>query len=174
VSSPGEPDGRTFFIASSDGGRTWSASLIYGKPDEKFSEPDFIELESGELICMLRSTLRHRLFTSRSTDGGSTWSEPAPTDFDGLPGHLVRLADGRLLCSYGRRKEPFGIRMSLSEDGGRTWPTDQEIVVRDDLLNGSLGYPTAIEYEPGRLFVAYYCEDTDGVTCVQGTYVDVV
>ena len=48
----------------------------------------------------------------------------------------------------------------------------EEIVVRDDLPNGDLGYPTTIEYEPGRLFVCYYGQEPDGVTCVQGTYVD--
>ena len=42
----------------------------------------------------------------------------------------------------------------------------------DDLPNGDLGYPTTIEYEPGRLFVCYYGQEADGVTCVQGTYVE--
>lgn len=168
-----EPDGRTFFITSTDAGRTWGRpSLIFGEPTETYSEPDVIELQTGELLCVLRSTERHRLFTCRSADGGATWSEPEPTPMDGLPGHLLRLADGRVLCSYGRRKAPFGIRMSTSDDGGRTWRTDEEIIVRDDLPNGDLGYPTTIEYEPGRLFVCYYCQDPDGITCVRGTYVD--
>jgi len=82
------------------------------------------------------------------------------------------LADGRLLCTYGRRQEPFGIRACLSEDGGRSWQLEAEIVARDDLPNGDLGYPTTIEYEPGRLFLCYYGQEPDGVTCVQGTYVD--
>jgi hypothetical protein len=170
-----EPESRAYFVTSDDGGRTWAtAGLIDGTRGRKFSEPDFVEVADGELLCILRQTAEHRLSTSRSNDGGATWTEPEPTAIDGLPGHLVRLDDGRLLCSYGRRKDPFGIRMSLSNDGGRTWRTDEEVVVRDDLESGNLGYPTAIEYEPGRLFVAYYCEGADGVTCVQGTYVDLV
>ena len=89
----------------------------------------------------------------------------------GLPGQLLVLFDKRLLCTYGRRKAPFGVRMSLSEDGGSTWQTDHEIVVRDDLPNGDLGYPTTIEYAPGKLFVCYYGQEPDSVTCVQGTHV---
>ena len=91
---------------------------------------------------------------------------------DGLPGHVIRLSDGRLLCSYGRRKAPFGIRMCLSADAGRTWEIEDEIVVRDDLPNGDLGYPTAIEYDPKRVFVCYYCRDPAGITGIEGTYVE--
>ena len=106
-------------------------------------------------------------------------SHPSITTFDngewlavfGNPGHLLILRDSRLLCTYGRRIAPFGIRACLSEDGGRTWEIDQEIVIRDDLPNGDLGYPTTIEYVPGRLFSCYYGQETDGVTCIQGTYV---
>ena len=61
---------------------------------------------------------------------------------------------------------------SRTEDGGRTWRIREEVVARDDLPNGDLGYPTAIEYAPGRLFFCYYGQEPDGVTCIQGTYVD--
>ena len=40
-----------------------------------------------------------------------------------------------------------------------------------DLPNSDLGYPTTIEYEPGQLFCCYYGQVSDGVTCIQGTYV---
>ena len=80
------------------------------------------------------------------------------------------LADGRVLCTYGRREAPFGIRACLSADGGRTWLMEQEIVLRDDLPNGDLGYPTSVEYAPGRLFTIYYGQDGAGVTFVMGTW----
>lgn len=41
------------------------------------------------------------------------------------------------------------------------------------LNNGDLGYPTTIEYAPGKLFVCYYGQTSDGVTCVMGTYVEI-
>ena len=44
------------------------------------------------------------------------------------------------------------------------------MVIRDDLPNSDLGYPTTIEYAPGHLFVCYYGQEPDGVTCIQGTY----
>ena len=122
---------------------------------------------------MLReSRFNHHLHTCRSSDGGATWSDPLQTPMLGCPGHVLVLQDGRLLCSYGRRRGPFGIRACLSEDGGRNWLIDREIVLRDDLPNGNLGYPTTTEYAPGKLFSCYYGEEPDGVTCVQGTFFD--
>ena len=163
----------TYLLVSNDRCRTWeSPTLMIESPELSFGEPDIAEVGPGEIYCILRTSDRGGyLYNSRSLDRGVTWSKPEPTPMFGHPGHLLVLGDGRLLCTYGLRTAPFGIRASLSEDGGRTWRTDQEIVIRDDLPNGDLGYPTTIEYEPGRLFVIYYGQEPDGVTCVQGTYV---
>lgn len=162
----------TYLFMSNDGGRNWDVpTVICDDADRKFGEPDIAETSPGNLYCVLRCMTPY-MYGCWSTDGGVTWSTPEPTDLRGQPGHLLVLNDGRLLCTYGRREEPFGIRMSLSEDGGRTWLTDNEIIVRDDLPNADLGYPTTIEYEPGRLFVCYYGQTDDGVTCIQGTHAD--
>ena len=163
----------TYLLFSSTDGRTWdSPVLMADTPELAFGEPDIAEVAPGEIYCILRDT-QHTgyLHECRSLDGGRTWSAPERTSMFGHPGHLLVLHDGRLLCTYGRRQAPFGIRACLSEDGGRTWQVDGEIVLRDDLPNSDLGYPTTIEYEPGRLFCCYYGQEPDGVTCVQGTYV---
>ena len=163
----------TYLLISRDHARSWDApTLIVDPPELSYGEPHLAEVGNGELYCILRtSNLDGHLCSCRSLDGGQSWSAPGPTPMYGHPGHLLVLNDVRLLCSYGRREAPFGIRACLSEDGGRTWLIDDEIIVRDDLPNGDLGYPTTIEYEPGRLFVCYYGQHPDGVTCVQGTYV---
>lgn len=38
-----------------------------------------------------------------STDGGRTWIAADYTNLDGFPQHVIRLKDGRLLCSYASR-----------------------------------------------------------------------
>ena len=163
----------TYLVTSADGGQNWADPVVIvdTEPERLFTEPDIAEVTPGELYCILRCGKRGYLHGCRSTDGGQTWSTPEPTTMVGLPGQLLMLSDKRLLCTYGRRKAPFGVRMSLSEDGGRTWQTDCEIIVRDDLPNGDLGYPTTVEYAPGKLFVCYYGQEPDSVTCVQGTHV---
>ena len=162
----------TFILSSVDGGRAWDPPvLIADSSVGEFQEPDIAEVAPGEVYCILREDPTGFLYGCRSLDGGQSWGMPERTAIFGLPGHLLVLRDGRLLCSYGRRDAPFGIRACLSEDGGRSWQTDREIVIRDDLPNDDLGYPTAIEYEPGKLFICYYGQEPDGVTCIQGTYV---
>ena len=163
----------TYILFSSTGGRSWDAPVpIYTSPEGLFGEPDIAEVAPGEIFCILRESSRTRyLHSCRSLDHGQTWSPLEQTTLYGLPGHLLVLKDGRLLCTYGLREEPFGIRACLSEDAGRSWQTEREIIIRDDLPNSDLGYPTTIEYEPGRLFCCYYGQEPDSITCVQGTYI---
>jgi hypothetical protein len=170
---PPLPKGDTYILFSSNGGRDWDPALLaVPSPECAFGEPDIAEVAPGEIYCILRSSRRGGyLHGCLSVDGGKSWSEPLATPMFGGPGQLLVLADGRLLCTYGRRIAPFGIRACLSEDGGRTWQIEQEIVIRQDLPNSDLGYPTTIEYAPGRLFCCYYGQEPDGVTCIQGTYV---
>ena len=165
-------DIHTYIVFSGDGGRTWTSPVLVAEsPDYTFDEPDVAEVAPGEFYCILRNNGPDgNLHGCRSADGGQTWSSPEPTPMFGHPGQLLVLRDGRLLCSYGRRKPPFGIRACISEDGGRTWQIDREIVVRDDMPNGDLGYPTTIEYGPGLLFCCYYGQEPDGITSIQGTY----
>jgi hypothetical protein len=163
-----------FAVLSDDGCQTWSQPIRIGEtPDFGFPEPHLAEVAPDELVCILRDGLTSGyLHVCRSTDGGESWSAIERTPMFGHPGHLLVLADGRLLCTYGHRQEPFGIRACWSEDGGRTWRMEQEIVMRDDLPHGDLGYPTTIEYEPGRLFCIYYAADDEGVRGIYGTYVE--
>ena len=163
----------TYILFSEDSCRSWEPPIpVVDSPERIFTEPHVAELAPGEIYCVLRCGTRVFLHGCRSLDGGRSWSAPEETPLGGHPGHLLVLRDGRLLCSYGRRQEPFGIRACLSEDGGRSWQMGGEIIIRDDLPNWDLGYPTTIEYAPGRLFVCYYGEEPDGISCIQGTYVD--
>ncbi len=157
--------------ASDDEARSWRqiGRLPVSEEDlEKygFTEPHIAEVAKDEIYCILRT---HHLsigynYASRSLDGGRTWSNPEATPLYGYdqPGHLLILNDGRLLCTYGRRAEPFGCRACVSGDGGRTWPMDQEIILRDDAPNTDMGYPATAEIEPRELLTVYYQIDQPG------------
>jgi hypothetical protein len=180
------PSERNLFVLfSSTSGRSWQQPVLLSPPiggSFRVGEPHLAEVGPNELVCVIRDTPDGSLGTHvqtsgflqscRSYDGGQSWSHPEPTPLLGHPGHLLMLSDGRLLCTYGRRVPPYGVRACLSEDGGRTWRADDEIVIRSDLSTNDVGYATTIEYEPGSLFTAYYGGTSDGVTGVEGTYFD--
>lgn len=89
-----------------------------------------------------------------SHDGGRTWGFLSRVGDWGAPGDIVEMADGRIVCVYGYRLAPAGIRARISEDGGRSW--GPELILRDDGGSWDLGYPCVIEVTPGRLLTTYY------------------
>ena len=72
----------------------------------------------------------------------------------GNPPSLIRLKDGRLCLTYGRRAPPFGIRARLSNDGGHTWGT--EVILRADGGGPDVGYPRTVQRRDGNLVTVYY------------------
>lgn len=159
------PDYRRVFVhRSEDAGLSWSGpTLVADDPASLFEEPAALALPSGRVLMLLRENRRHTIYSVDSDDGGHTWSAPRPTVIDGYPPHLLKLDDGRLLCTYGYRRPPYAIRAVLSEDDGATWRTDRVITIRENLPNKNLGYPCTVAVADG-LLTLYYAEGTDGVT----------
>jgi len=155
------PDGRDFLYLGSivpeapaspfwPWGRFASARNIY---------PRVIVLPDGRALASLRTERDPRgdFWTDvhESLDGGRTWRWLSRVNDWGAPGDLVPMADGRVVCVYGYRLgERPGIRYRVSEDGGASW--GQEYVLRDDGASWDLGYPRAIEVEPGVLLTHYW------------------
>ncbi len=128
-----------------------------------FAEPHMLQLPSGRVIMMIRATPRAYddqdakavLWESYSDDNGKTWAAPFATPLWGVPPHLILLSDGRVLCTYGYRRPPYGQRGCLSSDG-ITWDLRDELILRDDAPNADLGYPASTELEPGVILTVYY------------------
>lgn len=170
-----DPRAACFVVRSTDDGHTWGHPTEVARLDEcTFSEPSLCRTASGKLIMLSREEQRGFLYQSDSHDDGFTWTTPEPFKHWGYPAHVVPLHDGRVLAVYGYRRIPFGIRASISSDDGITW--SDEIVLIDDLpgTHGwNVGYPSAIEYSPDEVFIAYYGDNTDGLTFIHGLHLDV-
>lgn len=161
--------GILYVLRSTDHGRTWESPPTVVSDDRPLAEPTILALPSGKVIVHSRDEATSLIHQHVSQDGGRTWAAPEALAIWGYPAHLVRLSDGRLLTIYGIRRAPFGIRACLSTDDGTTWDYEHEIVVRDDMPNSNLGYPTAVELPDGRIFAAYYGEDETGLTQIIGS-----
>ena len=62
-------------------------------------------------------------------------------------------SSGALILTYGRREAPFGGRIMISRDGGKTW--GEEHILTEAYCN-DLGYPATVELEDGSLVTVYY------------------
>lgn len=105
---------------------TEATSLAGGAATSGTDEHALAELPDGRLVTSARDgAYGGTRWTSWSTDGGQTWGELLHADDLPDPGcnaGLVALDDGRLLLSHASspRARRAG-RLSVSEDGGRTW-----------------------------------------------------
>jgi len=149
--------------ASRDDGRSWEVIGRVPAPDRpkalRLCEPHVVEIADGRLVAMFRAEpggkVAQYLYQSESTDGGKTWTTARRTRIWGYPPHLLRLSDGRLVVSYGRRKRPYGQRACISSDGGRTWDVAGEITVATG-PNADLGYPASVELPDGTVLTVFY------------------
>lgn len=159
-------DGRVFYAAadgkrsaaflSGDDGLTWThvADLPF-RPCELHA----VEAADGTLVVHARDRPapdgrgRQVTLQTRSRDDGRTWSPPQIVT-SGYPSHLVRLRDGALLATFGRREAPFGIRAVLSRDHGASW--SEEFTLTADAASWDLGYPTTAQLADGSLVTIWY------------------
>lgn len=161
---------RVFVLFSDDRGASWSGPVLAAAaPGKAFEEPCALLLPDGRLLMLLRENRSRHLHRVVSDDGGTTWSAPVDTGIDGYPAHLLRLADGRVLCTYGFRRPDYSIRAVLSEDGGRSWDLERTLPIRGGLKDRDLGYPCTVPAGDGELCTIYYCRDEQGVTSIWST-----
>ncbi len=146
---------------SVDDGQTWTwlAQLTPRNGDDPhdYHELHCVESAAGRLILQLRNhnqRNRGETLQSESQDGGQTWSVPHSIGVWGLPSHLLRLRDGRLLMTYGHRRDPLGNQARVSDDEGRNW--SEPILLSRDGSSSDLGYPTTVELTDGRPLTVWY------------------
>ncbi|MED5279322.1 MAG: sialidase family protein [Verrucomicrobiota bacterium] len=136
---------RQYILRSDDKGKSWT--LLPGvRPDGWFS-PKFSRMDEGRPISLgnnevyfMARTPTGRIWESRSTDDGKSWSAPkaSPLVHPDAPPMVFHLSDGKTLVTFfhnrhintqyvGLTGKMDGMRdraeiwVSLSKDGGRNW-----------------------------------------------------
>ena len=142
------------------------------------------QLSDGSIMALIRGNgiedwkRMFTLFKSMSYDGGITWSEPEQLfeNRAGAPAHIMRHSSGAIIVSVGYRDVPFGIKVMVSFDDGKTFEP-AEYVYHAEFVKPSwneytrgcdIGYPSTVELNDGTLLTVFYAyPDDDGAVIMQ-------
>ena len=166
-----EENPRIGVAESQDDGQTWKwlseIPTRDGDNNSEYHELHAVECTNQKIVVHIRNHNRkdsRETLQTESTDGGKTWTRPKSIGVWGLPSHLLRLRDGRLMMSYGYRRKPFGNQVRLSSDSGKSW--SNPITISADGAAGDLGYPSTVELADGSFLTVWY-EKLKGSTVAQ-------
>ncbi|MFM8904715.1 MAG: exo-alpha-sialidase [Verrucomicrobiota bacterium] len=157
---------------SLDDGLTWKwLAEIPTRPGDEVPTGDHelhgVETDDGRIIVQVRNHNKANAgetLQCESVDGGRTWSVPTPIGVWGLPSHLLKLRDGRLLMTYGHRRAPWGNQARVSADHGRTWSAP--VILSGEGTTRDLGYPSTVQLQDGSLLSVWYEKIPDASVAV--------
>ncbi len=160
------------FLTSRDDGHTWEKTSTIS---DEINETFIMHVGGGRWLAAGRTNDRfnQHLDLYVSEDDGCSWQRSQTlTGMSMIPGHLLKLRDGRILLSYGIRLTGCrGIGIRFSEDKGKTWTKVPTVLVQFGYPTDN-GYPSSIERDDGTIVTAWYSKGTTmhsryhmGVTC---------
>ena len=140
-------------IESSDDGATWSESRPISSDDDH-NETDLLVLGEGRMLAASRTKDDEHLDLFVSGDGGKSWSyDTALTGPHMHPAHLLLLADGRVLVTYGIRfRGLYGVGARIMKEGSWSRP----LILTDFGPATDGGYPSSAQRPDGAIATAWY------------------
>ncbi|MBR3933252.1 MAG: exo-alpha-sialidase [Clostridia bacterium] len=123
-------------------------------------EPYATEISSGRILCHIRAQIAGdsaiTLYQTHSDDKGKTWSKPERIlpENGGAPSHILKHSSGVLVCTYGCRKKPFGIKAMISRNNGENW--EDLGYIYENEYSADLGYPSTVELNDKSLATVFY------------------
>ncbi len=175
------PPCKSWRVVSRDGGVTWDEHeeiSTWEAPHNPFWEGSVLALSDTHLLATTRvhgdfafgisgempprgiptpagDEVNNRMVLFESEDAGLHWDEPRVIlDYSEVHGHLLKLTDGRILCTYANYHLPFGAAAVLSEDNGRTWDNDHPIQL-GEAPTCYAGYPTSLQVADGSIVTTW-------------------
>lgn len=151
---------------SDDGGLTWRQSTDQvDQPMRGAMEPEVVELESGNLLMIIRTQLG-KIATAISKDGGEHWSATghlplaapeAPATIRTIPstGDLLLVWNNVFDKSKGHGGNRTPLTTAISRDGGVTWENVRNVETDQE---HSYAY-TSVLFHKDRVLLSYYVGD---------------
>ena len=147
-----------WIVISSDRGQSWGDVR---KLADGINESVLLPLVDKTWLCVARTSNKpapehgQELRQFRSVDDGQTWTdEGLIAGYHKHPPHLLRLADGRILLTYGNRRDG-SIEARLSSNDGKSWTTPLKLYTTGP---GDMGYPSTAQRPDGKLVTVFYAQ----------------
>ena len=151
----------SLFFRSEDEGKSWRATSVIGRVDEKrpydagllysegFTETGLACTSDGKIYALMRHGSYMLLWRAISSDGGRTWSDLMCFNHPGVAPSLCLMPNGVLAAAWGRP----GMTVGFSLDGtGLTWDVQAGIMHDGE---PSQKYPCIIPAGENRLMLFY-------------------
>ena len=88
----------------------------------------------------------------------------------GHPANLLKINNNQILCTYGYRKNPIGIRAVILDEHDLRIISDEFIIRSDGYGNPyDSGYPMTLKLKNGSFISCYYFTSLDNVTHIAAT-----
>jgi hypothetical protein len=176
---------------SRDGGLTWpERQIVAADPDGQvfyWDQRIARHPETGRLVAMFWT---HDRRLGRDIDNhiawadadGSAWTLPSPTGWIGQHCQPLPLGGDRLAAIYVHRNPPPSLRVRLTDDFGKTWDPEREVVFYEhpvsagagpaesfeafwqEMMSWQFGHPRAALTAENHILVAYYAGDADSTS----------
>lgn len=159
---------------SSDEGRTWTP---YPVPQSRGRvHASVVEIGGGHLVAFFRSRAADRIYISRSSDYGRTWSPPQRTSLPNNNSSIqaTRLSSGHIALAFNHisvnddptqtiwPQERYPVTVAISEDNGESWPYMRHVETGDNFcgagnvhLNRQFAYPCILQTRDGMIHIAF-------------------
>jgi len=147
-----------FMLRSADDGCTWGETVLM---NGNGSETQAIHLGNGRWLAVSREEWPAGVVLLGSEDDGRSWETRMPLTLPAQHnGHLVQLADGRIVLTNGNRWwSNCGVDARVSENRGVGWGPPMRIAHTDF---HDCGYPYTVQGEDRRLITAWYTKISKG------------
>lgn len=137
-----------FALFSDDQGKSWGNRVDFpsaSDSEKMYSHSRYAQMLDGRIAALqwtqkVATAEDCDLHFVISDETGQVWSRPRPTGIMGQTSWLADLGDGVLAATYTRRdRMQPGIMVVLSENGGKTWDLDNQVMIWDAVGQEYLG-----------------------------------